>query len=116
MNFHTEDNGVTIIKMPERFDSSMTENFKETIKSLCDQELINIVIDMSGVAYIDSSGLGAVVGALRRIREKNGDVKTACLHKQVQSVFQITRCYRLIEIYDDVQAAVSSFDTAREKG
>ncbi len=116
MNITTEENGVTVIRMEGRFDSAISEHFKQSIKSLCDNGQINYVIDMKDVNYIDSSGLGGIVASLRQIRQMNGELKVSCLNEQVRSIFQLTRCHRLIEIYDDTKTAVSSFDNTRQAG
>ena len=110
MEIITGEDGVTTIRLEGRFDSSITENFKQSIKELCDKGEIFHVIDMKGVSYIDSSGLGSIVASLRQIRQLNGDLKVACLNEQVLSIFQLTRCHRLVEIYDDSQAAAASFN------
>lgn len=113
MDITIEDNGVTIIRLDGRFDSAMSEHFKKSVKSLCDKGQVNYVINLKNVTYIDSSGLGALVSSLRQIRQMTGELKVSCLNEQVRSIFQLIRCHRLIEIYDDPQTAVSSFDNTR---
>ncbi len=64
-----------------------------------------IVINMSDLDFLDSSGLGAIVGMAREKRDQGGDVLLACLNNKVRKVFEITQVYRLFDIYDDVEAA-----------
>jgi anti-sigma B factor antagonist len=64
-----------------------------------------VVINMSDVDFLDSSGLGALVGLTREKREQGGEVTLACMNNKVRKVFEITQVYRLFDIYDDVEAA-----------
>jgi len=67
-----------------------------------------IVLDMKRVEFIDSSGLGALVASVRWMRELNGDLKLACLNTGVRQVFELTRAFRLFDIFDSTAAAVES--------
>ncbi|RDD30380.1 anti-anti-sigma factor [Prosthecochloris sp. ZM] len=63
------------------------------------------VIDLSGIDFLDSSGLGALVGIARKKRAANSDTLLACLNTNVRKVFEITHAYRLFDIYDDPYTA-----------
>jgi anti-sigma B factor antagonist len=65
----------------------------------------NVVIDLSGVDFLDSSGLGAIVGIARNKRDSGGDVILACMNDKVRKVFEITQVVRLFHIFDDLDAA-----------
>ena len=71
----------------------------------------NILFDLSGMTHIDSSGLGLLVRFLQKATEKGGSVKIACLQAHPRVVFDITKAYRVFEIYDSVEAAVAAFAT-----
>lgn len=64
-----------------------------------------LVIDLSGVDFLDSSGLGAIVGIARNKRASGGDVILACMNDKVRKVFEITQVARLFHIFDDLDAA-----------
>jgi len=74
-----------------------------------DEGVVNFVIDMSGCEFLDSAGLGMLIATLKRITERGGDLKIAVLQKKPRMVFEITRAYKIFEIYDTVQDAVNSF-------
>ncbi len=69
----------------------------------------NMVLDFSAVDFMDSSGLGALVAGARRLRAQHGDIKLACIADTVRRVLELTRADRLFDIYDDPEAAISSF-------
>ncbi|NTW83589.1 MAG: STAS domain-containing protein [Chlorobiaceae bacterium] len=64
-----------------------------------------LVLNLSRVDFLDSSGLGAIVGMARNKRESGGDVVLACMNDRVRKVFEITRVARLFHIFDDLEAA-----------
>ena len=66
----------------------------------------NVVINLAEVDFMDSSGLGALIALLKRVTERGGDLKIACLSKKVRMVFEITRAHKIFEITDSVDEAV----------
>lgn len=65
----------------------------------------NLVVDMTGVTFIDSSGLGALVAAWRRARAEGGSVRLAGMRDHVRRVFDLTSLDRIFSIYNTVDAA-----------
>ena len=68
----------------------------------------NVVLDCHGIDFIDSSGLGALIALLKRVTERGGDLKLACLPKKVRMVFEITRAYKIFQICDTVEEALQA--------
>lgn len=73
------------------------------------ERIPNVLFDMSKMTHIDSSGLGMLVQLLQRAVQHGGTVKLACLQPHPRTVFDITKVYRLFEIFDTADAAVASF-------
>ena len=69
-----------------RLDASSTKDIKEKISSLTKEDRIKLVMDMSGVDFIDSSGLGSLVFSLRSLNKLGGDIKIASLKDAVRSI------------------------------
>ncbi len=65
-----------------------------------------VVLDLTGVAFIDSMGLGVVVGALKRVRAAGGELQVAVATDQVRKAFALTRLDSLVPLVDSVDAAV----------
>jgi anti-sigma B factor antagonist len=70
----------------------------------------NILFNLGDVNYIDSSGLGNLVGSFTSVRKQGGELKLLNLTNKVQDLMQITRLYTVFEIMDDEAVAVKSFD------
>lgn len=100
---------VDVLKLKGRLDASSAKNLKGRVASLVKENRVKLIVDMAGVDFIDSSGLGSLVSSLRAVNEKDGDVKVTALQKQVRSIFELTRLHRIFGIFDDVEAAMKSF-------
>jgi len=67
-----------------------------------------LVLDLSGVSYIDSSGLGTLVGVYSSARAAGADIKLAGLNQRLRDLLQITKLVTVFEVYDTVQQAVAA--------
>lgn len=70
-----------------------------------------VVVDLSRVTFIDSTGLGVLVGALKRVRER-GALSLVCPQRAVKRVFEITGLTQVFPIYDTLEEAVASCSTS----
>ena len=70
---------------------------------------LSLVLDLSLVQYVDSGGLGALVGLLTSVRAAGGNVKLATLNERVSRVFKTTHLHKVFEIYATTAEAVNSF-------
>jgi anti-sigma B factor antagonist len=68
-----------------------------------------LVVDLSGVSFMDSSGLAALVSGLKTTRSAAGTLKLAGLQTQARMVFELTLMDQVFEIYESAEAALSSF-------
>jgi len=109
MDYHFETVGdVLKISLEGRLVAACSEEFKETMfERLKDQK--SILFDLSKMVHIDSSGLGALVSILQRVNTNGVVVKLACLQSRPRIVFEITKIYRVFDIYETVEDALASF-------
>jgi len=85
-----------------------TSELRETARKALDKGS-NILIDLSGVDYIDSAGLGELVSAYASAASRNLAVKLARPLKRVDSLLHITKMYSTFEIFEDEATALASF-------
>ena len=104
-----EEGKVQILACQGRMDAQVSDLLKERIQELLDKGAKELVLDLEGLEFLDSSGLGALVACLRRIKEKKGEIKLAGLRPEVRSIFDITRVSRLFHICEKVADAVAAF-------
>lgn len=82
---------------------------REAFRKLLDEDHRSIVIDMSGVNFMDSAGLGEVVACHRRVTEKGGEIKLAALNPRINDLFTLTKLFLVFKIFDSVDEAVATF-------
>ncbi len=104
----TQDN-VRILRCKGRLDAQVSTVLKDKIKQQIYEGFVRLVMDLEGVDFLDSSGLGALVAGLRKAKEKKGEIKLCGLRSDVRSIFDITRVARLFHICGDVPEAVEAF-------
>ena len=110
MEMHDEVyEGVAVLNLSGRLDASATRVIKDKVKMLTGDKHLNLVIDLGGIDFIDSSGLGVLVASLRTVNKIGGDIKISSLQDQVRSIFELTRLHHLFEIFDDRVSAAKSF-------
>jgi anti-sigma B factor antagonist len=83
--------------------------FGRRIRELIDQGRVKIVVDLGGVTYIDSSGVGMMVAKLRNVREHGGDMRLLHITARGQRLLKVMRILTTFETFDDEAEAVRSF-------
>jgi len=101
--------GVTVVACQGRilFGEEATA-LREQIKSLL-KSTRQIVLNLAGVSYIDSGGLGTLVGAYSSARSAGADIKLTGLGQRLRDVLQVTKLVTVFEVYDSEQQAVAAF-------
>ncbi len=84
---------------------------RDTIKDLVTNNGKDILLNLTDVSYIDSSGLGELVGAFATVSNRGGRLRLLGLQPRVHELMHITKLYSVFEIFDTEAAAVRSFRT-----
>ena len=106
----TSKNDVTIIRLDGKLTLGEGSGLlRETITKAFADGATRILIDLGGVSYIDSAGLGELVGCYTSAQNKEVALKLLHLQKRVQGLMQMTRLYLLFEVFEDESAAIQSF-------
>ncbi|MGD1096117.1 MAG: STAS domain-containing protein [Bryobacteraceae bacterium] len=101
--------GVTVAAVPvDELDASNSGEFKRDIGPVL-QANTRLVLDLSHLRFVDSSGLGAMLSCLRQLSAKSGDLKLCGMSKQVRSLFELVRMHRIFDIYGTKEEAVHAF-------
>src|SRR5262245_56529846 len=105
-----DDGAVTILTV--RGDLTIGEaetTFKKTVTRLIEEGKVNLLVDLSAVGFLDSSGLGALVRALTNTQKEGGQTKLLNAGPQIRKLLQMTKLDSVFEIHEDMESAVSSF-------
>lgn len=104
---HRTVNDVDVLELDGRFDAYEVPIFVEWFEAHPDVQ--KVIINLSGVDFIDSSGLSALVKALKHCRQNNGDLYLCNPQQAVSTIFELTRFDKAFSIYTDEQNAIESF-------
>lgn len=83
--------------------------FRDLIRDLANKGGQKILLNLSEVSYIDSSGIGELVSGFTTITNHGGSLKLVGLSKRVKDLLQITKLYTVFEVFEDESAAIRSF-------
>ena len=101
---------ILIVKIEEkRATVEFSGTLKDDLLKEIEQGNNKVIIDLSEVEFVDSSFLGTLVAGLKRTTIKNGDLKIVNLQESVRDMFELTRLYKIFEIFDSVEDALNSF-------
>jgi len=105
-----EVGGVTVIDMDGRITLGEGSNL---LRDLIGEKLGSghkkIVMNLAGINYMDSTGLGELVSGYRQVKSQGGELKLLNLNKKVSDLLQITKLYTVFDIHSDEAEAVASF-------
>lgn len=105
--------GVTIVDFSGRIVlGEGSAGVRDLIRNLIKQGTKKILLNLRGVEYIDSSGLGELVNAFTNMRSQGGELKLLNLTKRVRALLQITKLLTVFDITDDEAISVKSFSPA----
>ncbi|HOK54083.1 MAG TPA: STAS domain-containing protein [Armatimonadota bacterium] len=109
MNFGIDtynlENGVPVIKLEGEVDVYTAPQLKQQMISLLESGTKQIVIDLTKVEYFDSTALGVLIGGLKRMRERDGNLSLICPNPRIRRVFEITGLDKVFDIYNSVDDA-----------
>lgn len=110
MNIHTKvlGDGVTILKLVGKLNMVSAPHLRDVISSAIVAGNSRLAIDLSGVDFMDSSGLGALINGLKTARQAGGDLRIASPTEQVQLVLELTNIDRVLKAYDDAEGAFNA--------
>jgi anti-sigma B factor antagonist len=104
-----EGNDVLVIELREAsLDASNVRRFRDAAQAVL-QDKTRVVLDMSGVKFVDSSGLGGLISCLRQVSGRKGDLLLCSMSTPVRALFELMRMHRVFNIHETREGAVRSF-------
>jgi anti-sigma B factor antagonist len=96
-----------VVSVAGEVDVYTAPQLRQRLLDLGEQGRHRIVVDMDGVEFLDSTGLGVLVGGLRRVRHHGGALRLVCGQDRIVKIFRITGLDKVFDLYDSVDAAVA---------
>lgn len=103
-----ERQGWVVVALSGEIDMATSPELRERLHALLGEGRSNLVIDLDGVGFIDSTALGVLIGTMKRARAAGGDVRLVCTQPRVAKVLEITRLDRAFATYTSVDGAVEA--------
>lgn len=107
IDFRNEDNHRIIQIIEKRLDAASALEFKERISQDVETGHKNLIIDLSEVDFIDSSGLGSLVAILKSV-SADGSLSLTGLHQKTEQIFKLTRMDTIFSLYPTVTEALEA--------
>jgi anti-sigma B factor antagonist len=108
LNVYSEPPGFTVVAVSGEIDVYTAPKLREKLISLVDGGSYQLIVDMEGVEFLDSTGLGVLVGGLKRVRAQDGWIDLACTQSRILRIFKITGLNKVFSIYSSVTEAVAA--------
>jgi anti-sigma B factor antagonist len=107
LDIEVEDaSSYTLCRPVGELDAYTVSQFREALGGLADRKFL--LIDLSAVPFMDSAGLGALIGGIRRAREAGGDVAVACSRPTLIRLLHTTGFDRIVSVTETVEAAAAA--------
>ena len=100
---------VLVLSLKGNLDAITVPELKPEIDNIVSERKTAVVVDLSGLTLIDSSGVGAIVSLFKRVRALSGDVKVAGVTAQPKKIFRLLRLDRAFDIHPTIEEAVAKF-------
>jgi anti-sigma B factor antagonist len=99
--------GWTVVSVFGEVDVATAPELKERLTGLVNNGRAMLVLDLSGVDFLDSTGLGMIVSALKRARTHGGDLRIVCTESRITRLFEITGLDKALTVMPTVDSAVA---------
>jgi anti-sigma B factor antagonist len=97
--------GYPVVEVGGEIDVYTAPKLRETIVALVDAGQYHLVVDLERVEFLDSTGLGVLVGGLKKLRAHDGSMQLICTQERLLKIFRITGLDRVFTLYGSVDAA-----------
>ncbi len=102
---------IPIISLTGDIDLESSPKLRDFLKPKATQKTSRLLLDFTGVNYIDSSGLATLIEYFQAVQGSGGKLALACLSPRVKNVFEIVRLEQIFSLYPDIPAALAALKT-----
>ncbi len=104
---HNNKDGIEIVDVEGEIDVYTAPRLRELLIDLVNNGHYQLVVNMEKVEFLDSTGLGVLVGGLKRVRAHDGSLDLVCTQERILKIFRITGLTKVFGIHDTVDEAIA---------
>lgn len=101
----------TVVEVDGEVDVSTADALRECVHDLLDRERTDLVVDLGNVTFMDSTGLGVLVGSLKKVRLLGGRMQLVITTERVRQLFRITALLPVFTVHDTLDDALADDDS-----
>ena len=105
---HYDKDGIEVIDVQGEIDMYTAPRLRELLIGLVSRGSYQLVVNLDKVGFLDSTGLGVLVGGLRRVRAHDGSLDLVCTREPILKIFRITGLTEVFGIYQTVDQAIAA--------
>jgi anti-sigma B factor antagonist len=106
LDTHDKD-GIEIVDVEGEIDVYTAPRLRELLIDLVNNQHYHLIVNMEKVEFLDSTGLGVLVGGLKRVRAHDGSLDLVCTQERILKIFRITGLTKVFGIHDTVDEAIA---------
>ncbi len=100
----------TVVEVGGEIDVYTAPKLREQLVDLVADGQYHLIVDMERVDFLDSTGLGVLVGGLKRVRAHDGSLRLVCTQERILKIFRITGLTKVFPIHESVEGAINATD------
>ena len=105
---HYNKDGIEVVNVEGEIDIHTAPPLRELLIDLVSQNNYHLVVNMEKVEFLDSTGLGVLVGSLNRVRAHDGSLDLVCTRERILKIFRITGLTKVFGIHESVDQAIAA--------
>ena len=105
---HYSKDGIEVIDVGGEIDISTAPRLRELLIDLVSKDNYQLIVNLERVEFLDSTGLGVLVGGLKRVRAHDGSLDLVCTQERILKIFRITGLTKVFGIHETVDAAIEA--------
>jgi anti-sigma B factor antagonist len=104
----TEVKAWTVVTVHGEIDVATSPTLRERLIGLVNEGATRLVLDLEGVDFLDSTGLGTIVSVLKRVRTHGGDLRLVCTEARIRRLFEITGLDKAVPLHASLDDAIAA--------
>ena len=105
---HCNRDGIEVIDVSGTIDIYTAPRLRELLIDLVSTDNCQLIVNMDQVEFLDSTGLGVLVGALKRVRAHDGSLDLVCTRERILKLFRVTGLTKVFGIHETVDQAIAA--------